>query len=197
MLFILANILSYLHCLEFKMNPVLNPPDNKVVSTVIVAMDRGLSEINAGFSKSRKVSDLEWIKDVILSQLAQEGKNLGYKVSGHGQPKPAWLYDLMWKGAESNQEPALVVECPLGSEYFEIKDDFEKLLMAGAELRLMITYSGINDKDFEHASRIVSKLKEKISFSTMTQAGDCFLFAAIIAGKENIYTIHYEIVEKE
>ena len=72
------------------------------------------------------------------------GHELGFKTSIGGFPEqfePEWLFDVVWYIENSNGQllnVPLVVESEWDKKYGGIKYDFEKLLLANAERRLMI-----------------------------------------------------------
>ena len=94
------------------------------------------------------LGDTEWTYGV-LKALTDAGQHFGYDVAatwrGAGRPIPCarwteWLYDVVWYDhcAKSGQwSMPLVAECEWQGESY-IKEDFEKLLVARAGLRVMV-----------------------------------------------------------
>ena len=89
-------------------------------------------------------STADWTKG-IKTMLCKLGHKFGYQTYG-ALGRGEWLYDVTWmaysQGYEQNDEnnlvdAHLVAECEWGS-FPEIKDDFEKLLLSRASVRLMI-----------------------------------------------------------
>ena len=87
--------------------------------------------------------DAEWT-NAIKTQLRDLGWDLGYDVctSGfNGETDPEWLYDLVWY---QENEQGFLMDVPLVAESEwqmrpkDIKFDFEKLLAARANHRLMV-----------------------------------------------------------
>lgn len=95
----------------------------------------------------RGESDLFWTKH-LKSKLIVLGNKLGYitcTAGFLGDAQREWLYDLVWyKNDEKNylQEVPLVMESEWGRKLDDIKYDFEKLLMANCEVKLMICQDG-------------------------------------------------------
>ena len=116
------------------------PSEDKTVSAVIIALDKAISNVNSNYLNSKKISRMELIATAIMIELHNCGKNLGYDVPYiTDNAKTDWLYDMIWKGSIPNDDPLLVVECNLGTDFRDIRNDFEKMLNARADLRLLIT----------------------------------------------------------
>ncbi len=172
------------------------PSDNIIVSEIIKSLDKALEEINNTYLKVKKISNQGWI-NILFSYLSKAGKNLGCDVSPDiGTVNPTWLYDQMWETRMPRNEALLVVECVWSKVYMEIKNDFTKLLMSNAELRLFISYGGDHEKDKERAFGIVERLKKRIELDGISETGERFLFATIIRDTNGRYTFHYEYFEK-
>ena len=166
------------------------PLDDNTLSKVTHALDNALQYAEENYARSKKNSKQEWIAKQILTELHSEGKNLGFDVPNISEnSKVAWLYDLIWKGKSPNDDPPLVVECNLGTDFRDIRNDFEKMLMARAELRLLITYGGNDQKDIEMALENVEKFKTQIPYSS-----DHFLFATIIDDSKGGKIFRYDYV---
>jgi hypothetical protein len=101
-----------------------------------------------------------------------------------------FLYDLIWIRREQGQRPildlALVLECEwgIGQEIF----DFQKLLLARADLRVMV-FQGSR----QHQSQVIAQMRDEISEFRKTQTGDRYLFACWDLEPEcNHREFHYE-----
>ena len=128
-------------------------------------------------------SNTDWTKG-INTMLCELGRELGYQVGakgldfGYGE----WLYDVTWLEYSRGYEPSLhnrlldvhlVAECEWGNRP-NIKNDFEKLLLARARLRLMI-YDGSYNPD----SEIMAKtLEDYIRSFRRAHPEDVWLLAA-------------------
>ena len=168
--------------------------DDIIVSQVTNALDYALQQAEETYTHSKKISKQEWITGILLTELHDKGKNLGYDVPYITEnANVGWLYDLIWKGISPNDDPPLVVECNLGTDFRDIRNDFEKMLMARAELRLLITYGGENQKDCETALENVSKLKNLIPYQP-SSSPDHFLFATIISDFSGGCVFRYDFV---
>ena len=93
-------------------------------------------------------SDTAWTA-FLKSKIREIGKKHGYLVS----PCPddgnkEWLYDLIWfRNDSANQlsEVALVLESEWSSDSWHIQEDFEKLLVAKAPIKVMVFQSNGNN----------------------------------------------------
>lgn len=84
----------------------------------------------------------------VKSSLIKLGKMKGYRVCASGFPDVAegeWLYDVVWF-LENEQELLaqipLVCESEWGNSLNHVKIDFEKLLLANSELKIMVCQTG-------------------------------------------------------
>lgn len=73
------------------------------------------------------------------------GRGMNYKVSASGLfGEQEWLYDMVWymtEGQDLNERLTsipLVMECEWSTASGKIEEDFEKLLLANADLRVMV-----------------------------------------------------------
>ena len=98
-----------------------------------------MAEKSSGILKGNKT----WTQEIkrILGEL---GTNKGYMIATSGfrdEFESEWLYDLVWYYENENKmlvSVPLVMESEWQSKLDAVKFDFEKLLLANAELRLMI-----------------------------------------------------------
>ena len=112
-------------------------------------------------------SDAEWTREVKIA-LCKIGKCHEYTTcasvpddhADHGE----WLYDVVWlvyspgeKKVELLQSVPLVAESEWGNED-DIDEDFQKLLLARATIRVMI-FGGANEDNDETAKRLVRLVK--------------------------------------
>ena len=146
---------------------------------IMEAIRRGLDSLPLTLQNSGR----EWTK-AIKTMLCELGHEFGYQVGagglnfGYGE----WLYDVTWLEYSRGYEPGLqnqlidahlVAECEFGKPT-AIKDDFEKLLLARATVRLMI-YDGNYDSGSE---AIAERLAGYISDFKGSYAEDTWLLAA-------------------
>ena len=157
---------------------------------IMRAVRDGLNSIRVDKSVE---SDAWWTKTV-KTELCKIGRKFGCKVGAKADEVDEadrdygeWLYDVTWLEYERERDglkwPAtalikvpLVAECEWGvDENLEyIIEDFEKLLLARADVRLMIF-----DGNQEPGSKeIADMLARKIRLFDSTEEGDAWLLAA-------------------
>ena len=122
-----------------------------------------------------------WTRSV-KKELVRSGRENGYRTCASGIPDNApaacrpdwgeWLYDVVWldapdQGFSVNSVP-LVAEVEWGNEG-EVWDDFQKLLVARAHVRVMI---------FDEHPGLVERLTQKIERFTGSATGDRYLLAS-------------------
>ena len=158
---------------------------------------KGLSfEMPGKFEPMRAVRDgldnLEvvkpWTTDTegtkaVKTKLCEIGREFGCKVCASGVEKAArdygeWLYDVTWLNYEKSGQgelvdAPLVAECEWGN-FDAIVEDFEKLLLARADVRLMI-FTGSNQAK---SGKIAERLARKVSEFKGSRAEDAWLLAA-------------------
>ena len=126
--------------------------------------------------------DSEWTK-AIKTELCRIGRRFDYKVYAkdveedekHGGE---WLYDVTWLEYNRSSDGELtdapmVVECEWG-DYQDIEDDFEKLLLARAGVRVMI-FGGTDEPSV--AKNIADQLAGKVKAFNGSHAEDTWLLA--------------------
>lgn len=122
---------------------------------------------------------------VIKTELCRIGQDsFGYKVyasgvSRHRRDGGEWLYDVTWLQYETSGrgeliDAPMVAECEWGDEQ-DIEDDFEKLLLARAGVRVMI-FGGTDAPGV--AKNIADRLAEKVEAFQRSRAEDAWLLAA-------------------
>jgi len=85
-----------------------------------------------------------------------------------------WLYDMVWYEAYDNKKIKrirLVLECEWSTNFKEIEYDFQKILLAKSDLRVMIFQS----LDAESITKSLINMIEQFKQATK---GDEYLFAA-------------------
>jgi hypothetical protein len=151
-----------------------------------------LDDVNAGLVGSNDWSDDLWTK-AIKRRLIQEGHKNSCKVYTSGFDGVAdggeWLFDLSWLVYEDGKVKR--VEMVLESEWklAGVDDDFQKLLLARAQLRVMIfqvrTQEEFNDQ--------ISHLCEQVNIFEQAEIGDRYLFSCWVA--EDRCFLHREFVK--
>ena len=126
----------------------------------------------------------------VKAQLVRLGKRAGYQTCTNGTVRGArwdkeWLYDLVWVHASDDfvvQDVFLVAEIEWRGTR-AIQQDFQKLLLARADCRVMIfdgDKEGLRDQLIEQA-RTFGKRRR----------GDRYLFASYRDGR---FSVHEEII---
>lgn len=107
-----------------------------------------LTEVAKGLKEQKKEKDSEWTRKIKVN-LCKLGKVYDLETCASGVGNKAkwgeWLYDLCWADAEKNKKTGwdlksvpLVVESEWGRTLWHIVADFDKLMLARSELKLMI-----------------------------------------------------------
>lgn len=100
-------------------------------------------------AKERKFNNNTTWTSELKKSLAHMGTNLGYSVCTSGfkdDYEGEWLYDMVWYKEQLKEGINYLTEVPFVAEFEwnlhfnQIKYDFEKLLLANAELRLFVCY---------------------------------------------------------
>ena len=116
----------------------------------------------------------------IKSELCQAGQYLGYYVctsgvtgANHGE----WLFDQVWMNWIPDPgrliRIGLAVECEWSLRRNDILDDFEKLLVARAEVRLMIFQA----RTAQDVNALFDLLRAETQEFTQHQCGDYYMLA--------------------
>ena len=132
---------------------------------------------------NRAASDTAWTR-AVKTKLCEIGRGrFDYKVGASNVPRAncdygEWLYDVTWLEYEKSGRGELVgahlaAECEWGN-VGDIEEDFEKLLLARAGVRLMIF--GGNYKPLSKG--IAERLAEKVRKFNGSRAEDAWLLAA-------------------
>lgn len=144
----------------------------KICTYVWQALDQG-GERLAGQGVNNEV----WTH-AIKSALCDAGHTLGYRVATGGvaqADEQEWLFDQVWMDwlAKPRQlkRIGLVVECEWGNQG-DIFDDFEKLLVARADVRLMIFQAG----NAEGVNTKFDLLEEEARDFFQSRIGDYYMF---------------------
>ena len=113
---------------------------DKISESVREALIKVSSRLSGKGENDKKVRTTD-----IKTELCEVGKELGYRVAASGVDNAKdkeWLFDVVWMTLD--WEPFrqlkcihLVVESELGNDG-DVADDFEKLLVARSDVRLMV-----------------------------------------------------------
>ena len=125
------------------------------------------------------VRDTVWTH-AVKSELCAAGQALGYYVCTSGVAQAdhgEWLFDQVWMNwtltPRQLKRIGLVVECEWSRTQAEIFDDFEKLLVARADVRLMI-FQALTAPDV-HA--LFARLRAETQGFPQHQSGDYYMLA--------------------
>ena len=152
------------------------PDKDKIISEVRAALDALFSKPALG-----NAGKAIWTKEVTTTLCnACKACNPNFHFCAKGVAGVAesgeWLYDvtcLMYDGDDYLKKIPLVAECEWGDQD-KIYYDFEKLLLARADVRVMVfdsKYWAPDDDKFEEFAKYTCKYDH-------TQTGDTYLFAA-------------------
>lgn len=140
-----------------------------------------------------------WTREV-KTALCRWGLSQGFYVYAHSirdrfrevpkkrRPQYEWLFDvtcLTYNGRYLDRVP-LVAECEWGNED-DIYDDFEKLLLARAEIRVMVF-----DADQLNSENKFRKFEKYVGRCTWTQPEDTYLLAAYTQDRDGF---DYRLIE--
>ena len=118
-----------------------------------------------------------------LCRVGQE--NFGFGVGCHGVPMATygeWLWDITWcseNGQGRMTDLPLVAECEWKLRSAAIVEDFQKLLVARAGVRLMIHEHWTDREKIPDPPAMANHLSEHIQAYQRTQAGDVYLLVTL------------------
>jgi hypothetical protein len=136
----------------------------------------------ASRAKEEKINtDSGWTHE-IKELIGGLGNKYQFNVCASGSEKfePEWLYDLVWYEEFGEGENARLVQVPLVMEcewsllFDQIKNDFEKLLLANSILRIMICYVYLDNQ-----KKTIEYFRDAISKYQLSKPGDTFLIAIL------------------
>jgi len=136
-----------------------------------------------------KLSDKQWTHDIKLI-IGELGLKNNQEVCASGFPDSfdnEWLYDLIWY--ENNEQGflkniSLAMESEWNTKDLNVKYDFEKLIQAKADLRLMIFQDNV-----ESNFKTMIKGIESYKYSSI---GDKYLLAGLDWQKHEFIFLEYE-----
>ena len=149
-------------------------------------VQKGLNSLKVAKDEKNEV----WTREV-KTQLCKIGKCLGYSVYASGVDKDhrhggEWLYDVTWLEYKCIGDPRLrsfltnahlVAECEWGGSG-DICDDFEKLLLARASMRLMIFDGDHFNQWGSSSTEFAEQLAERVRKFNGRLDEDAWLLAA-------------------
>ena len=151
-------------------------------SEIIRAVKEGLDDLSRRIPIGALTE--KWTNG-IKTELCRIGRRFDYKVYAQDVPKKKkdggeWLYDVTWLQYEKSDrgeltDAPLVAECEWGDTP-DIEDNFEKLLLARAGVRVMIVDAG-TDRDY--SDKIANLLAVKIKKFKGSRAEDAWLLAVV------------------
>ena len=147
-----------------------------------------LDEFNA-YALKMNLTDREWTIE-IKNRICKIGKERGYEVrasSSEEAHSAEWLYDVIWRKMSGNKvvDVGLVLESQWDRS--GIVDDFQKLLLARAELRCMIFCTASK----QSAEVEIGELINQVGKFSGTQPSDKYLFCAWLADEKHFYFHDY------
>ena len=152
-------------------------PEN---SKIIRALEEGLKNLSITIAAPPE----KWTK-AVKTELCRIGRDsFGCKVYAAGVPRNKrdggeWLYDVTWLEYEEGGDGELTdlhlaAECEWGEDQ-DIEDDFEKLLLARAGVRVMIIDGGVKPD----SQKIADWLAGKVRKFNGSRADDAWLLAVV------------------
>ena len=147
---------------------------------------RALDDLPTDIEESRG----QWTRDVKVA-LGVAGREHDFWVCAGGirdnaRDSGEWLYDVTWlsylpDGEQHLVDADLVVECEWDPRTEYVDEDFQKLLLARATVRLMIFDGG----DPEGADVIASHLARQVAAFRRSRDDDAWLFAAWVGDESD------------
>ena len=144
-------------------------------------LEKGLNALAVEARRNRRGwSDTRWTKRVkqLLVQLAGNK----YETYASGVPEATdgeWMCDVVWWHSGKDEllhRIPLVAECEWPKKEQDVWDDFQKLLIIRAAVRVMIFSANSRSE----ASELVKELKKQIQYFDSSQEGDTYLFASYV-----------------
>jgi hypothetical protein len=115
--------------------------------------------------------------------IREAGEARGYTVYaiGHGpseNEKGEWLFDIIWlvfdRKKYITEDVVLVLECEWNTSPREIDDDFQKLILARADLRCMVFRASSEREAYAEIERLTNQVTQ----FRKSMEGDNYLFCA-------------------
>ncbi len=147
-----------------------------MVKRICADIWQGLNSVSR-ICSGRGMDNSQWTYITML-RLCEAGKALGYYVctksvtgANHGE----WLFDQVWMAKTPGQlkRIGLVVECEWSLKQDDILYDFRKLLVARADVRLMIFQA----RTPQRVKALFDLLRAETQGFTQQQSGDHYMLA--------------------
>lgn len=134
-----------------------------------------------------------WTREV-SQNLLDLGQSFGFKVcvSRLRADNPEWLYDMVWytvrgEGMDERLDDVpMVMECEWHSAPVKIAEDFEKLLVANAPLKVMVCYPKASAREY-----VLAYFRDSIEHYKQKRTGDKYLIALLRDESEDF---HFETI---
>ncbi|MBA4196515.1 MAG: hypothetical protein C0459_03070 [Chitinophaga sp.] len=152
---------------------------NQIENKLINLFNEFVNEVD----EKKIYGDRLWTKE-LKKRIAKLGLDEKYQVATSGFKdtyEPEWLFDLTWYSEDDFKRLKklhLVVESEWDRKYSGIKYDFEKLLIAKADLKLLICQSS-----HDNLNELFLKFEDAINAFSNTK-GDRYLFAVLDSDSE-------------
>ena len=113
---------------------------------------------------------------------------------GLGEDKGEWLFDIIWlvfdRKRYITEDVVLVLECEWNTSQREIDDDFQKLILARADLRCLI----FRAPSEPGAEAEIERLTDQVTQFRKSIEGDNYLFCAWLEDEERFHFCEYEFM---
>lgn len=150
-----------------------------------------MNAIREGLANLDVTPPVDWTK-VVLTKLCDIGRSFGFqvgaKVDKANRDWGEWLYDVTWleyNDAGRVVSAPLVAECEWGN-LERITEDFDKLLLARASVRLMIC-EGNRKRGSNRSKKITEELGRRIRGFTAVRDKDSWLLAIYEDNRDDVH----------
>ena len=165
-----------------------------------LAADARKNPKELSFAWSNNRTDGKWTEEV-MTRLCEVGHDEGYRVCVETLEqtyRSEWLYDMTWLKFDGREliDVPLVLECEWGNfdtdgeDHYRPKGvqyDFQKLLLARAELRCIIFWA----RTLQCAEKYVEKLINIVERSQKRKTGDNYLFCVGLSNEKRFHFKDY------
>ena len=143
-------------------------------------------------------TDDKWTR-FIMTLLCKVGQDEKYYVctsKADQADRSEWLFDLTWIKYDETQpiKLGLVLECEWGvgreeadKKFDKIEYDFQKLILARADLRCMIFWAD----DEAQARKDILRLLNQVQRFQMSEPGDNYLFCVVLGEERHFGFFHH------
>ena len=164
---------------------------------IVCKVVKSFRELEAGLTGDEHIKwrNIKWTQ-VVLTTLCKSGKDLGFTTWASIPNSSEWLYDVTWCKHASDkmlESIPLVAECEWGSIEL-IQEDFEKLLVARARVRVMVCDSETARLPGK-TDAVVEKIREWIG-AFHGNPGDTYLIVVFVYGEDRRFR-YYKILAND